>query len=425
MIWWKFNMSKYLIEIGKNAKKAFKKNFLSNNKRKNAVLNQFNNILKKEIKNILAQNKKDLDYARKIKLNTNIIDRLFLNKERIDQIRDSINKITKFKDPIGKIISTWRRPNGLVIKKITIPIGIIGVIFESRPNVSSDVASLCFKSGNTVILRGGSECINSNKILVDLFRYCLKQKQFDVNAVQLIQNQNRKLVDFFLSKMNNYLNVIIPRGGKTLVKKVQDKSRVPIIGHLEGICHIYIDKDADLGMAIKVIKNAKMRKTSNCNSLETLLIDKKIIKKFSYPILNELYNSGCKIIADNIIKKQFKKTFRLANEKDWLTEYLAPIISVKSVNGVDGAIQHINKYGTMHTDSIITKNIKIANKFLHNVKSSIALHNASTQFADGGEFGFGAEVGISTNNLPPRGPVGIEQLTSYKYLIYGKGQIRK
>ncbi len=418
-------MSKYLIEIGKNAKKAFKKNFLSNNKRKNAVLNQFNNILKKEIKNILAQNKKDLDYARKIKLNTNIIDRLFLNKERIDQIRDSINKITKFKDPIGKIISTWRRPNGLVIKKITIPIGIIGVIFESRPNVSSDVASLCFKSGNTVILRGGSECINSNKILVDLFRYCLKQKQFDVNAVQLIQNQNRKLVDFFLSKMNNYLNVIIPRGGKTLVKKVQDKSRVPIIGHLEGICHIYIDKDADLGMAIKVIKNAKMRKTSNCNSLETLLIDKKIIKKFSYPILNELYNSGCKIIADNIIKKQFKKTFRLANEKDWLTEYLAPIISVKSVNGVDGAIQHINKYGTMHTDSIITKNIKIANKFLHNVKSSIALHNASTQFADGGEFGFGAEVGISTNNLPPRGPVGIEQLTSYKYLIYGKGQIRK
>jgi len=418
-------MSKYLIEIGKNAKKAFKKNSLSNNKRKNAVLNQFNNILKKEIKNILIQNKKDLDYARKIKLNANIIDRLFLNKERIDQIRDSINEITKFKDPIGKIISTWKRPNGLVIKKITIPIGIIGVIFESRPNVSSDVASLCFKSGNTVILRGGSECINSNKILVDLFRYCLKQKQFDVNAVQLIQNQNRKLVDFFLSKMNNYLNVIIPRGGKTLVKKVQEKSRVPIIGHLEGICHIYIDKDADLSMAIKVIKNAKMRKTSNCNSLETLLIDKKIIKKFSYPILNELYNSGCKIIADNIIKKQFKKTFRLANEKDWLTEYLAPIISVKSVNGVDGAIQHINKYGTMHTDSIITKNIKIANKFLQNVKSSIALHNASTQFADGGEFGFGAEVGISTNNLPPRGPVGIEQLTSYKYLIYGKGQIRK
>ena len=386
-------MSKYLIEIGKNAKKAFKKNSLSNNKRKNAVLNQFNNILKKEIKNILIQNKKDLDYARKIKLNANIIDRLFLNKERIDQIRDSINEITKFKDPIGKIISTWKRPNGLVIKKITIPIGIIGVIFESRPNVSSDVASLCFKSGNTVILRGGSECINSNKILVDLFRYCLKQKQFDVNAVQLIQNQNRKLVDFFLSKMNNYLNVIIARGGKTLVKKVQDKSRVPIIGHLEGICHIYIDKDADLSMAIKVIKNAKMRKTSNCNSLETLLIDKKIIKKFSYPILNELYNSGCKIIADNIIKKQFKKTFRLANEKDWLTEYLAPIISVKSVNGVDGAIQHINKYGTMHTDSIITKNIKIANKFLQNVKSSIALHNASTQFADGGEFGFGAEVG--------------------------------
>ena len=418
-------MSKYLISIGKNANKAYQKNLLLNYNKKNLVLNKFSKILKEETKKILIQNKKDLTHAKKIQLDESLIDRLFLNKKRIDEIRHAVNKVAKLKDPLGKIISSWKRPNGLIIKKISIPIGTIGVIFESRPNVSSDVASLCFKSGNTAILRGGSESLNSNKILVDLFRYCLKQKGFDKNAVQLIQNQNRKLVDFFLSKMSNYLDVIIPRGGKNLIKKVQEKSRVPIIGHLEGICHVYVDKEADLNTAIKVIKNSKMRRTSNCGALETLLIDKKILNKFCFPILNELYNSGCKIVSDKLVRKKFDKIFKLAKEKDWSTEYLAPIISVKSVNGVDEAIQHINKYGTMHTDSIITKNKTTANKFLKSITSSIALHNASTQFADGGEFGFGAEVGISTNKLPPRGPVGINQLTSYKYLIYGKGHIRK
>ena len=418
-------MSNYLINIGKKSKKAFKNNLLSTYIKKKKVLDKFNKKLKQESNNILLKNSKDLKYAKKINIKDNLIDRLLLNKERIEQIRYSINEITKFKDPIGKIISSWKRPNGLIIKKITIPIGIIGVIFESRPNVACDISALCFKSGNNVILRGGTESFHSNKILIDLFRYSLKKSGFDPNTVQLIQKQDRKLVDFFLSKMDSYIDIMIPRGGKNLFKKVKKISTVPTIGHLEGICHIYIDKNADLNMAIKIVKNAKLRRTSNCGAVETLLIDQNKIDKFCYPILNELSKNNCKIIGDKIIRKKFKDTFRIAKEKDWSTEYLAPMISVKCVRGVDEAINHINKYGTMHTDSIITKNKKVAEKFLKNIKSSIALHNTSTQFADGGEFGFGAEVGISTNKLPPRGPVGIEQLTSYKYLIFGNGQIRK
>ena len=417
-------MSNYLINIGKKSKEALKNNLFTNHIKKK-VLEKFNNKLKQEINNILLQNKKDLKYAKSENIKENLIDRLMLNKERIEQIRYSINEISKFKDPIGRVISSWKRPNGLLIKKVTIPIGIIGVIFESRPNVACDISALCFKSGNNAILRGGSESAYSNKILIDLFRYSLKKNKFNPNTIQLIQKQNRKLVDFFLSKMDKYIDVIIPRGGKNLFKKVKKMSTVPTIGHLEGICHVYVDKDADLDMAINIVKNAKLRRTSNCGAVETLLIDKNKIDKFCYPILNELYKNNCKIIGDKIIRKKFNNIFRIAKEKDWSTEYLAPIISVKCVDGVNEAVHHINKYGTMHTDSIITKNKKAADKFLKNIKSSIALHNTSTQFADGGEFGFGAEVGISTNKLPPRGPVGIEQLTSYKYLILGNGQIRK
>ena len=417
-------MSKYLIKLGINSKKAFEReNF--NSKKKNLVLDKYNYFLKKKKNLILRENNKDIKYAKKIKLKDSLIDRLLLNNERIENIRHSINEISKLENPVNKTLSSWKRPNGLRIKKVTTPIGVIGVIFESRPNVACDVASLCFKSGNSTILRGGSESVNSNKILVELFRSSLKEKGFDQNLVQLIKDQNKKLVDFFLSKMSNYIDIVIPRGGKKLLRKVHKKSNIPIIGHLEGVCHLFIDKDADLDMAIKVVKNAKMRRTSNCGALETLLIEKKIINKFANPILNELHKSGCKIIGDKIINKIFKNNFRIAKKTDWSKEYLAPIISVKCVSGVNEAIDHINEYGTMHTDSIITKNKITANKFLKNIKSSIAIHNASTQFADGGEFGFGAEVGISTNKLPPRGPVGVEQLVSYKYLILGKGHIRK
>ena len=305
------------------------------------------------------------------------------------------------------------------------PIGVIGVIYESRPNVTSDVSSLSFKSGNAVILRGGSEAFNTNKILANLFRAALKENKVDPNYVQFINKRNRKIVDIMLSKMEKYIDVIIPRGGKTLVKKVQELSSVPIIGHLEGICHTYIDKDADLNMAKKVVHNAKLRNTSICGATETVLMHKKIIKKFCNPILSNLEKNNCKIYADRTIRRHYKGKSNLAKEKDWSTEYLSAKISVKSVSNLNEAINHVNKYGTMHTDCIITKNKKNAEIFLKKINSSIAMHNTSTQFADGGEFGFGGEVGISTNKLPPRGPVGLNQLISYKYEVLGKGQIRK
>ncbi len=307
---------------------------------------------------------------------------------------------------------------------MTIPIGVIGVIYESRPNVTSDVSTLCFKSGNCVILRGGSEAYNSNKILANFFRLALRKNKINENYVQFVNSKNRRQVNYMLSKMSNYIDVIIPRGGKNLVKKVKDLSKIPVIGHLEGICHTYIDKDANNKMASKICLNAKLRNTSICGATETLLIHKKK-KNYVNTILNILVKNNCEIISDVNIKKIFKGKSRLATKKTWITEHLAPKISVKLVKNIDEAIQHINKYGTMHTDAIITNNINSAKYFLKSIKSSIAIHNSSTQFADGGEFGFGGEVGISTNNLPPRGPIGLSQLVSYKYELYGTGQTRR
>ena len=391
---------------------------------KNKVLNDYAKLIKNEKKFIINQNSKDINYARKKGLKENLIKRLHLNENKLDGIINSILKIAKLRDPIDNTLDKWKRPNGLNIKRVSIPIGVIGVIYESRPNVTSDVASLCFKSGNVVILKGGSEAINSNKALAKLFRKALKKNKVDENFIQFIDSKQRKLVDIMLSKMKKYIDVIIPRGGKNLVKKVLELSKVPIIGHLEGLCHTYIDKDAELKMAKEIVYNAKLRNTSICGATETILIHKNIVKKFSNPILQALENSGCKIIGDKILKSYYKGQIYPAKEKDWSTEYLASIVSVKVVKNSEEAIKHINKYGTMHTDSIITKNKKTAKYFLKNVKSSIAMHNTSTQFADGGEFGFGGEVGISTNTLPPRGPVGLNQLISYKYEITSNGKIR-
>ena len=391
---------------------------------KNKVLNDYAKLIKNEKKFIINQNSKDINYARKKGLKENLIKRLHLNENKLDGIINSILKIAKLRDPIDNTLEKWKRPNGLNIKRVSIPIGVIGVIYESRPNVTSDVASLCFKSGNVVILKGGSEAINSNKALAKLFRKALKKNKVDENFIQFIDSKQRRLVDIMLSKMKKYIDVIIPRGGKNLVKKVLELSKVPIIGHLEGLCHTYIDKDAELKMAKEIVYNAKLRNTSICGATETILIHKNIVKKFSNPILQALENSGCKIIGDKILKSYYKGQVYPAKEKDWSTEYLASIVSVKVVKNSEEAIKHINKYGTMHTDSIITKNKKTAKYFLKNVKSSIAMHNTSTQFADGGEFGFGGEVGISTNTLPPRGPVGLNQLISYKYEITSNGKIR-
>ena len=416
-------MKKELINIGNKSKKAITSQL--NSKKKNKVLKDYCDLIKKNKKLIINQNKKDIFNAQKKGLKKNLIDRLILDEKKISNIISSIKSIIKLKDPTNIILEKWKRPNGLNISKISIPIGVISVIYESRPNVTSDVASLCFKSGNAVILKGGKEAYNSNKILSKLFRSSLKKNNIDENFVQFIDNKNRKVVDFLLTKMSKYVDVIIPRGGKQLVKKVQTLSNLPIIGHLEGVCHTFVDKDANLKIAKKIVYNAKLRNTAICGATETILIHKKILNKSCNYILDNLKKNGCKIIGDNKIRKFYKGKIFKATNKDWSKEYLSPTVSVKSVSDLNEAIKHINRYGTMHTDSIITKNKMTAKKFLSEVKSSIAMHNTSTQFADGGEFGFGGEVGISTNTLPPRGPVGLNQLVSYKYQITSNGKIRK
>ena len=412
-----------LINIGKKSKKSFLNKL--NTRKKNQVLKDYYRLIEKNEKLIIKENEKDVKNAYRKKLKNNLIERLVLNDKKISNLINSVKNVIKLKDPTNVVLQKWKRPNGLNISKVSIPIGIIGVIYESRPNVTSDVASLCFKSGNPVILKGGSEAFYSNKILSKLFRKSLKKNRVDENFVQFIEIKKRKVVDFLLTKMTKFIDVIIPRGGKNLVKKVQKSSKIPIIGHLEGNCHSYIDQYANPSIAKKVVLNAKLRNTAICGATETILFHEKIVKKLCNPVLKQLEEKGCKIIGDTKIKKLYFGKVTKASAKDWSKEYLLPIVSVKVVKNLDEAIFHINKYGTMHTDCIITNNLKSAKKFLQEVKSSIAMHNTSTQFADGGEFGFGGEVGISTNTLPPRGPVGLDQLVSYKYQITSKGKIRK
>ena len=410
----------YIKNIGEKSLKAFENLKNVEHSKIKRALKEYASLVKKNKLKILRENSKDIKKAKRKKL----IDRLMLNSEKINQIISSIKTIEKFKNPVGQVLSKWKRSSKLKIEKVSIPIGVISVIYESRPNVTADVASLCLKSGNSVILRGGSEAYYTNRFLANLFRRALKKNKIDKNCVQFIEKKDRKIVDFILSKMSNYIDLVVPRGGKNLVKKVQKLSKVNVIGHLEGLCHIYLDKNSNLEMAKKIIINAKMRRTSICGALETLLINDRILSSHGSKIIDALIKMGCEVRVDDKINKLFNYRLKKATEKDWRTEYLDSIISIKSVKGVDEAVSHILKYGTMHTDSIITNNNKTAKSFLKGVNSSIAMHNASTQFADGGEFGFGGEIGISTNKMPPRGPVGINQLTSYKYIVKGNGSIR-
>ena len=413
-------MKNYLKKIGVNSKIALKNLNQIDFDKRNKIIQNFILELKKNKKTIIKENIKDVKKCKREEL----VDRLIIDENKIENIRSSLNEIKKFKNPLNRVLAKWKRPNGLTIKKISIPIGVIGIIYESRPDVTPYVSSLCIKSGNVAILKGGSEAFFSNKIFSNLFRNALKKNNVNQNCVQFVNLKNRKVVDYLLSKMSDYIDVIVPRGGKNLVKKVKDLSKVNVIGHLEGNCHVYVDRDASLQMAKKVVLNSKMRRTSICGAAETLLIDEKCLRSHGVPIIESLVFSGCDIIADKKINKLFRNSFKFAKEIDWKTEYLNSKISVKAVNGVNDAIEHILQYGTMHTDSIVTNNKQTAELFLNGINSSIAIHNASTQFADGGEFGFGGEIGISTNKLPPRGPVGIDQLTSYKYILEGKGSIR-
>ena len=411
---------KNILIIGKKSKQAFENLKKISHKKINKTLEDYIKFISKNKKRIIQENTKDVKKLKR----KNMLDRLILNEKKIDGIINSINEIKKFPNPVGKILESWTGKNKLNIKRVTTPIGVIGIIYKSRPNVTADVAALCLKSSNCAILRGGSEAYYSNKILSHLFRQSLKKNKINQNCLQFIENKNRKVVDFLLSKMNRYIDVIVPRGGKGLVAKVQKYSNIHVIGHLEGLCHIYLDKESNLNNAIKVILNAKMRRTSICGALETLLINEKILKEKVVKVINSLIKNGCKVVVDKKINKFFNNNLKLAKELDWQTEYLDAKLSIKSVKDVKEAVSHVIKYGTMHTDCIISNNKKNTEFFLNNVNSAIAMHNVSTQFADGGEFGFGGEIGISTNKLPPRGPVGLNQLTSYKYIVKGNSLTR-
>ncbi len=417
------NKLSYIQSLGKKAVTAANELGKVTEKKKNDVLYSFLKKIKSNTNTIIKFNKIDIATSRKNKIKENLIDRSLLNKDRIKSILNSIEEVISFKDPTNRILAQWTRPNGLKIKRVSMPIGVLGIIYEARPNVTSDVSILSFKSGNAAILRGGKEALKSNIAISNLFRSSLKEKKINQDCIQLVNNTDRKIVDLMLSKMSDYIDIIIPRGGKGLVKKVLDLSTVPTIGHLEGLCHVYLDKSFDFIKAKKVILNSKMRRTSICGAAETLLIHKSVSKKLIIDVLNLLNNSGCKIIADKKINKIFKNSI-LAKDKDWKTEYLDAKISVKIVSNINEAIQHIKTYGTNHTECIISNDKMSIQKFSNEITSSIVMINASTQFADGYEFGLGSEVGISTNKMHPRGPVGLEQLVTYKYIVSGQGHTR-
>ena len=415
-------IKKILKKIGKNSIISQKEIASAEHEKRNAVLKLSSEIISKNTNKIIEANKEDLLLANKAGLKESYIDRLLLDSKRISAIAESLISISTLPDPLSGKITKWERPNGLVISKQPTPLGVLGIIYESRPNVTVDAAALCIKSGNSVILRCGSDSYNSCYILSELIRDALQQCNFSKDIIQLIPSKDREAVDFML-KMSNVIDVIIPRGGKSLVEKVQKNARVPVFSHLEGICHIYVDQFAELEKSCSVVINGKMRRTGICGATETLLVNEHIAKKFLPKICSELNEKGCKIVGDEVTKS-IVPYIDLAIEEDWSTEYLAPKISIKVVGDVYDAIEHIQKFGTQHTDAIMTENEEIAKVFTNAVDSAIVLVNASTQFADGGEFGLGAEIGISTGKLHARGPVGAAQLTSFKYVVHGNGQIR-
>ena len=385
------------------------------------ALKIYADLLIRQSADIIAQNHQDLERAKQKNMTPALMDRLLLNPERVQAMAKSVQAVAAQADPLGKILAAWDRPNALQIERISVPLGVIGIIYEARPNVTADAAALCLRSGNAAILRCGSESFASSKLIHQIMQNALLQAKLPISAIQFVPTMDRAAVSEMLV-MSEFIDLIIPRGGKSLVAKVQAESRVPILGHLEGLCHTYIDQAADPTMARKIVVNAKMRRTGICGATETLLVDQAALSMLP-PILEDLLQAGCEIRGDLPTQKLNRKIMA-ATEEDWHTEYLAPIISVRVVAGVAGAIDHIRQYGTRHTEAIITEDQATADLFLRKVDAGIVMHNTSTQFADGGEFGMGAEIGISTGKLHARGPVGAEQLTSYKYLVHGKGQLR-
>jgi len=372
---------------------------------------------------ILAANAEDVADARARGTTGSFLDRLTLTEQRVADMAEGLDVVRSLPDPVGKVLEAWTRPNGMTIERVRVPIGVVGVIYESRPNVTADAGSLCLKAGNAVILRGGSESFRSARAIHAAMLDCLREAGLPDGAIQLVPTRDRDAVGFLLQGLEGTVDVIVPRGGKGLVSRVQTEARIPVFAHLEGVCHVYIDKAADLAMAKDIVLNAKMRRTGVCGSAETLLVDRAAASTHLAPLVTMLLEANCEVRGDEAVQSVDARV-KAATEDDWPTEYLDAIIAAKVVDGVDGAIAHIERYGSHHTDAIITADQAAADKFLNEVDSAIVLHNASTQFADGGEFGFGAEIGIATGKLHARGPVGTEQLCTFKYRVHGNGQTR-
>ena len=410
-------------EIGQRARAAARALALAPADQKNRALGAMAAAIRAQTSLILAANAEDVAEARAAGVTGAFLDRLALDPPRVEAIAAGIGAVQDLNDPVGTVMESWTRPNGMRIERVRVPLGVIGIIYESRPNVTADAGALCLKSGNAAILRGGSDSLRSSRAILAALTDGLRAANLPEAAIQLVPTRDRAAVGLMLSGLDGNIDVIVPRGGKSLVARVQAEARVPVFAHLEGVCHVYVDRAASLDMAKKIVLNAKMRRTGVCGAAETLLVDRAGAGSHLKPLIEMLIAAGCEIRGDKATLAVDKRV-KPATEEDWGTEYLDAIIAVKIVDNVEAAIDHIERYGSHHTDAIITEDQATAEKFLREVDSAIVLHNASTQFADGGEFGFGAEIGIATGRLHARGPVGVDQLTTFKYRIHGNGQTR-
>ena len=416
------SVKQIMLNIGKEAKDAAQILANVSSEVKNQAIKLAASNIRKNIDEIIQANQEDIIEGKQKGLTPAMLDRLELNADRINNMANGLDAIAELNDPVSRIIDRWERPNGLSISRVSVPLGVIGIIYESRPNVTADAGGLCLKSGNASILRGGSESFHSSSAIFDCLKLAIEVAGLPTGSIQMVPTKDRVAVGEMLT-MTDFIDVIVPRGGRSLVERVQREAKIPIFAHLEGICHTYVNAESCPDMACDIVLNAKMRRTGICGATETLLIDRKAVGTHLRSILDALEQAGCEIRGDEDTQKYDKRVLS-ASEIDWDTEYLDPIISIRQVSNVDEAINHINRHGTEHTDAIVTNNIDLAEAFLKGVNSAIALHNASTQFADGGEFGMGAEIGISTGKMHARGPVGLEQLTTFKYIVRGDGQIR-
>jgi glutamate-5-semialdehyde dehydrogenase len=412
-----------MLDLGRRARKAARVLALASPEQKNRALRAAAQAIRARTPALLEANAQDMANARGKNLGPALLDRLLLDEKRIASMAQSLDDIADLPDPVGRLLETFQRPNGLKIDRVATPLGVVGVIFESRPNVTADAGALCLKAGNAAILRAGSESFHSSRLIHSCLVEGLREAGLPEDCIILVPTRDRAAVGAMLTGLNGAIDVIVPRGGKSLVARVQAEARVPVFAHLEGIVHVYVDAEADLAKAEKILLNAKMRRTGICGAAETLLIDRKGADRLLAPLVGLLIDAGCEVRGDAAARGADPRV-KPASEEDWSTEYLDAIIAAKLVDGVQGAIDHIETYGSHHTDCIVTENAAAAEKFLREVDSAIVIHNASTQFADGGEFGFGAEIGIATGRMHARGPVGVAQLTSFKYVVRGEGQTR-